>query len=194
MQQSFGRRQSIGPAVLGASLILLGIVAVLLRQADIALFEEIGRWGWPFFIVVPGLVLLALSLVVEKPKGVGFAIAGSIVTTVGGILLYQSRAGHYESWAYAWALIPFFAGAALGAYGLYSNEDAMLRTGRWLAAIAGVLFIVGAWFFEGVFAGDRQIIDAGNWWPAAVIVLGAILVVRAVTRPSIDPRGDHAPR
>ena len=31
--------------------------------------QSIGRWGWPFFIIVPGVVLLAASLVPAPPKG-----------------------------------------------------------------------------------------------------------------------------
>lgn len=179
MQHSFDRRQAMGPAALGAILIIVGIVAMLARQAGIELFEEIGRTGWPFFIIVPGLVLLGLSLLPAPPRGEAFAIVGAVVTTVGGILLYQSRADHYESWAYAWALIPAGTGVALALYGLYARQAAMVRTGTWMAVIAGLLFVVGAWFFEGIFAGDQRIIDAGNWWPVAVIVLGAVIVVRA---------------
>jgi hypothetical protein len=189
MQQSFDRRQALGPAALGAALILVGIVAMLLRQAGVQLFEEIGQWGWPFFIIVPGLVLLALSLVPATPKGVGFAIAGAIVTTVGAILLYQSRFDHYESWAYAWALIPAAAGAALALYGLFATQRSMVRTGSWLVVLGGVLFIAGAWFFEGVFAGDQRVIDAGNWWPVGVIVLGAIVLARAF----LFQRADRTP-
>lgn len=190
MQQTFGQRPMVGPAILGVALIVVGIVAMVMRQAGIQLFEEIGRSGWPLFIIVPGLVLLAASLVQARPRGIGLAIAGAVVTTVGGILLYQSRFDHYESWAYAWALIPAAAGAALVLYGLFAAQPGMVRSGTWLAAIAGVLFVAGAWFFEGVFAGDRSIIDAGNWWPVAVIILGAIVVLRAFVAPAIDRRPD----
>ena len=49
----------------------------------------------------------------------GFAIAGSIVTTVGSVLLYQQTTGHWESWAYAWALVgPGAAGLGMLVYGL----------------------------------------------------------------------------
>jgi hypothetical protein len=194
MQQSFGRRQAMGPAIVGAVLIALGIAAMLLRQAGIELFEEIGEHGWPLFIIVPGLVLLALALLPAPPKGVGFAIAGAVVTTVGGILLYQSRFDHFESWAYAWALIPAFTGAALGLYGLFAHERAMTRTGIWMALVAGLVFVVGAWFFEGVFSNDRRIIDAGNWWPVAVIILGALFILRAFLfrGPQQPPDGPSA--
>ena len=106
-------------------------------------------------------------------------LAGSIVTTVGSLLLYQSRSGDWESWAYAWALIPLAAGAALVLYGLFARSSSMVRGGTWMAGIAAVLFASGAWFFEGLFAGKPrpELID---WWPIVIVAAGAVLVLRAM--------------
>jgi hypothetical protein len=180
MQQSVGQRPMTGPAVIGVLLIAFGATALLLRESGINPFGAIGTWGWPFFVIVPGLVLLAASLVPAPPKGIGFAIAGAIVTTVGALLLYQSRTGHWESWAYAWALIPLGAGSALILYGLLARERGMVTTGLTMAAIAAALVLVGAWFFEGVFAGEPRPTDVGAWWPIGVIVLGGVIVLRAL--------------
>lgn len=49
---------------------------------------------------------------------------------------------------------------------LLARQRSMASSGLWMAGIAGALFLVGAWFFEGVFAGDREIIDAGNCAPS----------------------------
>ena len=198
MQQQIARRQVTAPAVLGVVLIAIGIAAMLFRQAGVNLFESIGSWGWPFFIIVPGVVLLALSLIPTPPKGIGFATGGAIVTTVGSILLYQQRTGHWESWAYVWALIPLAAGLALILYGLVARERRMVTNGVWMAGIATLLFLVGAWFFEGVFAGNSEIIDAGNWWPVAVIILGVVIAFRAVLvpparQPTSGPPNDQVP-
>lgn len=179
MQQSVGQRTMTGPAVVGVVLIAFGATALVLRELEINPFGAIGSWGWPFFVIVPGLVLLAASLLPAAPKGIGFATAGAIVTTVGALLLYQSRTGHWESWAYAWALIPLGAGAALVLYGLFARERGMVTTGLTMAGIAAALFLAGAWFFEGVFAGEPRPTDAGAWWPIGAIVLGGVIVLRA---------------
>jgi hypothetical protein len=179
MQHSFNQRSVAAPAVLGLLFIGVGAVALVARQTGFDLFGSIGAWGWPLFVIVPGLVLLVAALVPAPPAGIGFAIAGSIVTTIGTLLLYQSRTGHWESWAYAWALIPAAAGVALVLYGLYARRPSMVRGGSWMAGIAAVLFATGAWFFEGIFAGELRP-EATDWWPIAIVALGAILVLRAV--------------
>jgi len=189
MQQSLGHRPTTATAVIGLLLIAVGAVALVVRElVGVNFFASIGPWGWPFFVIVPGVVLLGLALVPAPPRGVGFAIAGAIVTTVGGILLYQSQTEHWNSWAYAWALIPASAGVAMVLYGLLTGTRGLLASGLWLAGIAAVMFAAGAWFFEGLFAGDDRSIDLGNWWPVGVMVIGALVVVRAVM-----PRGSAAP-
>ena len=192
MQQSMGQRHVTAPAVLGLLLIVLGAAALLARTAGFNLFEAVGPWGWPLFIIVPGLVLLGASLLPARPHGIGFATAGAIVTTVGLILLYQWRTDHWESWAYAWALLPGAAGLAQVAYGLYAEQRAMVNRGLWMTGIAGALFVVGAWFFEGLFAGQPRPLGL-DWGPIALIVLGAVVAARALFRqaePAPEPPGE----
>jgi hypothetical protein len=184
MQQSFSHRPSTAPAVLGVALIAVGAAALILREVGVNLFASIGPWGWPLFIIVPGLVLLVASLIPAPPRGLGFAIAGAIVTAVGSLLLYQSQTGHWESWAYAWALLPMSAGVAMVLYGTLAGARRLVTNGLWLAGIAGAILAVGAWYFEAVFAGRPPLLDAGNWWPVAVIVIGAIVLMRALLFPT----------
>jgi hypothetical protein len=189
MQQSCGQRPVAAPALVGLLLIIVGAVVLAARQLGFDLFGPIGDWGWPLFIIVPGIALLALSLLPAPPAGIGFAIAGAIVTTVGSLLLYQSRTGHWESWAYAWALIPMAAGAALVLYGSFARSSSMVRGGTWMAGIAAALFATFAWFFEGMFAGTvrPELID---WWPILIVGAGAVLVLRAalLSGPRDEPR------
>jgi hypothetical protein len=190
MQQSFGQRPVAAPAILGFLLIAVGAFVLLAREVGFDVFGQIGTWGWPVFIIVPGLLLLAAALVPSPPRGIGFAIAGAIVTTVGALLLYQSLTGHWESWAYAWALIPMAAGLALIAYGLFSRSSRMVRGGTWMAGIAALMLAIGAWFFEGVFAGGVRP-ELVEWWPIAIVAVGAVLVLRATF--TSDGRHDREP-
>ncbi len=182
MQSSFGQRPMAAPAIVGLLLIAVGAVVLAGRQVGIDPFASVAAWGWPLFVIVPGLVLLAAALVPSPPRGIGFAIAGAIVTTVGLVLLYQSRSGDWESWAYAWAFIPLAAGAALFAYGLYARSSSMVRGGTWLAGIAALLLAIGAWFFQGLFAGELRP-DFAEAWPLALIALGALVLIRAFVVP-----------
>lgn len=179
MQQSFRQRPMAAPAILGLLLIGVGAVILIARQAGFDPFGVFSEWGWPFFIIVPGVVLLALSLVPAPPNGIGFAVAGAVITTVGGILLYQSRTEDWESWAYLWALIPLAVGGALVLYGLYAGHPRMVRGGLWTGGIAAILLAFGAWFFEGLFRGQMRP-EMNDWWPIAIVVVGAVLVLRAL--------------
>ena len=189
MQQTFDRRSLSAPAVLGLILIVVGGSALILREAGLDPSRAIGDWGWPFFVIVPGLVLLLASLIPTPPKGLGFATAGAVITTVGGLLLYQSQTGHWESWAYAWALIPAAAGVAMALYGLLAKRRSIVNAGLWMAGIAGTLFLVGAWYFEGIFRGDPRFAQAGDLWPVAIVAIGVALVLRVVVLPArAEPR------
>ena len=119
------------------------------------------------------------------PKGLGFAIAGSIVTAIGILLLYQSSTGHWESWAYAWAVIPMAAGIGSFLYGALTRTSGLITGGLWLAAIGAILLIVGAWFFEGIFAGEERFAESGNWWPVAAVAIGAVILFGSFVRPRL---------
>jgi hypothetical protein len=162
-----------GLAVAGALLVCAGVAWFVSRALGFDPFAAAADAGWPYFVIIPGLTLLVLSLVPKPPRGVGFAIAGAIVTTVGTVLLYQSATGHWESWAYAWALVgPGAAGLGMLAYGLLFRQRDLVPAGARLVAIAAALFVVGYWYFETVFATGSSPIDLGEWWPLVIVAVG----------------------
>jgi hypothetical protein len=173
-----------GLAVVGAILVATGIGWFVVRELGLDPFAAIADAGWPFFVVIPGVILLVASLILRPPRGVGFAIAGTIVTTVGAVLFYQDTTGHWESWAYAWALVgPGAAGLGMLVYGLIFGQRELVPAGARLMAIAAAIFAVGYWYFETVFATGRTPIDLGIWWPVVIVAIGiAALVVGFVSR------------
>ena len=189
-----GRPAADRPAptlILGVALLLVGAAALVLRQLDVDMPAAVVDVGWPLFVIVPGVVLFASSLLVPAPKGVGLAIGGSVVTTVGLVLLYQQSSGHWESWSYAWALVgPVAAGLGMVLYGLISHAHALVATGARLVAIGAVLLVVGYWYFETIFSSGQAPLDIWTWWPAVMIVVGLLVVVGALSkRGGIDPEG-----
>ena len=171
----------------GLVLLAIGGVALAARQAGVELGSLV-EGGWPLFIIVPGVALLAAAFVPAPPDGLGFAIAGSIVTTVGGILLYQQTSGNWESWAYAWALIPLAAGSGMSVYGLLTGHRDIAGSGVRLAVVAGLLFLIGTWYFNAVFETGRTPIDIGTWWPVVVLGIGLLVLGRALLMPPAPPR------
>jgi hypothetical protein len=176
-------RTSSGSAtVFGIVLVALGIVVLVARETGLDLGAMLASAGWPFFIIVPGLVLLLLAVVAAPPQGLGVAIGGSVVTTVGLILLYQESTGHWERWAYMWALIPGAVGVATVVYGLASRHRELVVPGLRTTGVAAVLLAAGWWYFEPSFENGRPPIDLGASWPLIVIVVGAFVTVTALLR------------
>jgi hypothetical protein len=169
----------------GAILVALG-VAFLLRQT----FQiDIGGFAWPLYIIVPGLGLLGAALLGGRGAG-HLAIPGSVVTAIGLILFFQSTFDYYESWAYAWALLPTAAGVGMMIAGLREGRPKELHVGVEMIAGGLTAFLVFGTFFElfiyhGAFLGAYT-------WPVALIVVGAILLGRGrLGRGSVDaPRYD----
>ena len=174
--------------VAGVVLVVAGGVVLAARQAGLELGNLVGDSGWPLFIIVPGVALLVAAFVPTPPNGLGFAVAGSVVTTVGLILLYQETTENWESWAYAWALIPMAAGIGITGYGLLTGHRDIAGTGMRLAAVAGALFLVGSWYFNAIFETGQNPIDISAWWPVVVIGIGALVLGRAVLMPSAPSR------
>jgi hypothetical protein len=173
--QSAVRRSGVSSLAAGGVLVALGVLLLLGQIFDFRL----GRFFWPFYIIVPGVLLFAISLTMDQ-AGEGVAIAGSIVTMVGLVLLYQNTMHHWQSWAYAWALVaPTSIGLGQATYGVLKNRQHVVKSGLALARIGGIIFLVGVVFFELVIgiSGFRYI-----GWPALLIAAGVLLLVRNFTR------------
>lgn len=184
-------RQVGGITLIGILLLVAGVLSLGARVLDIDPFAATAAGGWPLLVIMPGLVLLAASVFPAPPSGLGFAIPGSIVTTVGLVLFYQQSTGHWESWAYSWALVgPGGAGLGMLLYGLLFRQREIVSNGARLTAIAAVLFGVGLWYFETIFRTGQVPIDLGGWWPLVLIVFGVIALVAGLRDGSprdVDP-------
>jgi hypothetical protein len=137
----------------GLSGVFIGLGVLLIVMGALFFFGqavgfELGRFGWPFFVIIPGLALSGVGLAAGGSTGERVTPLGAAVTMVGVILLYQNTVDHFESWAYAWALI----GAAL--------------------------FVAGAFFFELVvgISGFGLGLD-GFGWPLGLVIVGIVLLV-----------------
>lgn len=160
--------------VLGSILILVGLLFIVGQLINI----RIEHFVWPFYIIIPGVLLFIFALTTEGSGSEALVILGSLVTMVGLILLYQNTFDHYESWAYAWALIPFSVGLGQIIYGSVKGRELMVVNGRRLIAIGGVIFFVGAVFFELIIGISG--FGLGSYaWPILLIGLGVLILLRS---------------
>src|SRR5438105_12328491 len=90
------------PLVLGIVLVLIGLTYLALEFIPRRfLLIDIAHYGWPLFVIVPGLVLIGVGMTVSGLSGL--CIPGAIVTMVGVVLLLQNLFDLFATWTYAWA-------------------------------------------------------------------------------------------
>ena len=169
-----------GGLVVGAVLIVLGALFL----AERAIGFDLGRFGWPLFVIVPGVLLLGASLVVDDREGAGLAVAGAITTVVGLVLAFQNATGLWATWAYAWALVgPGATGLGLILYGVARRKPDLISNGTRSLGSGLALFAAFGLFFEGIIglSGDPFLIGS-DVLPIALIGLGLGLVAWALVR------------
>lgn len=166
-----------GPSgmAVGAILVVVGVILLGGQVLDIGL----GDLGWPLIIVAIGVALLLIGLVVVNESGM--VVGGTVVTTVGLVLLYQNQTGHWESWAYAWALVgPAASGLGLALWGIRSADTKDIRNGTWGFLGGLAFFAVGYLFFEGIIGLSGEPLPLPGWLlPVVVIGIGLVIVARA---------------
>lgn len=158
--------------VAGLLLILVGAV-FLIAQIAPAWFQWL-RPGlnWPLFVIGAGLVLLVIGLLADEP---GMAVPASIVGGIGGLLYWQNLTGRWETWSYAWTLIPGFVGVGVILSGMLAGQTAQaLRDGGRAIIVSLVLFAVFGSLIGGGFTGIV--------WPALLIAAGVILMLGNLMR------------
>ncbi|MBC8330498.1 MAG: hypothetical protein H8E28_00805 [Anaerolineae bacterium] len=132
---------------------------------------------WPMWIVGVGVFLLLLGLLLGAP---GMAIPAVIVGGIGGLLYWQNATGNWESWAYAWSLIPGFVGVGLMLASILGEGGKNgFRVGTWMAVISFSVFAV----FSGIFGNSIL----GDYWPVGLILFGLWLLVQPLFRRKTIP-------
>lgn len=168
--------------IIGVALVGLGALFLMGQIFDFNFWDLF----WPFCVIIPGVMFFVGMVIGGKPAG-PLAIPGSIVTTVGLLLLYQNIFEHWESWAYAWALIfPTSIGVGLVINGVWSGIPSLTQRGTRWASFGVILFLAAGAFFELVvnISGGNLI---GNFvWPGLLILVGAYLLMRQGASKSGD--------
>jgi hypothetical protein len=181
------RSNGRGNLIVGIVLVGLGALFLMGQYFDLNLWHFL----WPFFIIVPGLMFFVGMLLGGKAAG-PLAIPGSIVTMVGLLLLYQVIFNHFESWAYAWALIfPTSVGIGLMINGGWSDDERLIHNGLRWAGIGIAIFVVLGVFFELILNISGSYVGR-IVWPMALIGFGAYLLMRHSGR-RVEGGNGHKP-
>lgn len=162
---------SLGRLVAGMALIGLGALFLLAQVVNIWAFI------WPFFIIGTG-ALFFVGMLVNKGRGGGLAIPGSIISMIGLMLLVMSVFHNWESWAYAWTLIIVAVGIGIWIMGVWNEKPRAKRAGKEVMKVGGILFLCFGAFFElgAALMGYRRL--GGVLWPVVLMGFGAWLIFR----------------
>lgn len=134
--------------------------------------------SWPLIVVGVGAAFLSFA---AGTSAVGLVIPGAIVFGVGCLLYVQNLAGWWDSWSFAWALIPGFVGLGLLGFDRMTRASPGVRSTSFiLLSVSAVLFLVFA-AAVGRHAWAWIVLGAG------LVAAGALVVLRAL-------RSDGAPR
>lgn len=154
--------------------VLLVLVGIGLLVTNLFQFQIPGEL-WPFYIVGFGGLLLLPSLGISDGadgRMVRLAGIGGAFIVIGLVSFFAEMVDHYESWAYAWTLVPsaVIAGRMFARRG--SDDPAFMQRSRRSIQILLLAFVGLALFFElFIFNGY------GRWWPILLIVGGAFLLL-----------------
>ena len=135
--------------------------------------------SWPLIIIGVGATFLFFG---GGTSAVGLVIPGAIVLGIGCMLYVQNLTGWWDSWAFAWALIPGFTGLGLYLFDRLTRASPGVRlTARILLAVSAVLFLV---FAAAVGQHTWAWITLGG-----VLVAAGVLVVLRAVGPRKAPPG-----
>ncbi|HLD94643.1 MAG TPA: hypothetical protein VI703_10635 [Anaerolineales bacterium] len=160
-------------------LILFLIGGFFLAAQFFPQLSEIVRvdYAWPFWVVGVGLIFLIMAVAVRAP---GLAVPASIISGIGGILYYQNSTGAWETWAYAWTLIPGFVGVGIIIMNFLEGRFVRgLREGFGPILVSLVMFGIFGSFLGGP-AALRQL------WPLLLIGLGVWIMLKGRLRMHRD--------
>jgi hypothetical protein len=117
-------------------------------------------------------------------KSTGFlAVPGSIITTVGLILLVQKSFGMWETWSYLWTLIFCAVGLGLVIQGTWSGLPDLRKRGWELARAGVILFLIFSIMMEFIFTATGVSGRASSpVWPALLIIIGLYQLVTRIYR------------
>lgn len=176
------QRNVTNNVTVGIILVGLGLLLLLGQLFQFNFFNLFANWNiaYPWYIIVPGLVVMAVGLFGGRHL-VGFTVFGSIVLVSGLVLAFQDITQSYQTWAYLWALVfPGSIGLGFAVQSIVTHDTEQRKTGLRMMGVAVILAIVFGSFFEGAinlsgFAWNQFMGFVG---PALLILLGGWILVR----------------
>jgi hypothetical protein len=171
------KSRNVTGLVVGVILIAIGVISLLGNLFRFMNWDN----AWPLIIIGIGAAFF-IGMLVGGKTNAGLAVPGSIIITVGLILLYMNSFGRWEAWAYAWALIICGVGAGILINGYWSGRPDLRKQGLDTLRTGLILFLIFGVVMEFIFSVTG--VSAGNLllWSILLILLGLYLLVARLLR------------
>lgn len=166
-------QQNIGRVIVALGLVLVGLYLFGIQFVPALRVISINEYTWPLIIVGLGIAFLLAALLTWTP---GLMVPASMLIGLGGLLFWQNATENWASWAYAWALLPGFAG--VGTF-LMNLQEGHLRQGI-IAGGSAILLSAALFLIFGSFFGGINLL--GIYWPIILILLGVIVLAQGIWR------------
>lgn len=163
--------------------ITVGVLFILIGGwlLSVQFYEPLKDWAnafaeWPMWVVAIGILIFVAGLVSGSPS---LTVPAAVISGLGGIFYYQNLTDQWDTWAYAWTLIPGFIGVGtLIQYLLQGKIRLALRQGGGAIVFSLFLFgVFGGLFYDSV-GGPAFLDDLSDYWPVLLIIIGLSILLR----------------
>jgi len=165
--------------VMGVILIVIGTIYLAIEFIPRLRDIDVAHYGWPVFVIVPGLVLIGVAGAI--PEASGLCVPGAIVIMAGLVLGIQNVFNLFATATYTWALVvPGGVGLGMWLQGLVNESPGLRLSGAQTMGAAFILFLLSALFFESIthVSGVRFPFLVRLLLPLLFIVVGIVVVAR----------------
>jgi len=126
---------------------------------------------WPFFIIVPGIILLGMATMGRSAAAV-FSIPGMMIAGTGLLLFVQNLTDYWASWSYAWTLYGVFLGLGFMLMARMIDAPSLGDVGRGFVRFSMIAFLGFSFLMEIVF----NVGGGPGLWHIALLAIGAYLL------------------
>ena len=160
---------------IGLLIIALGIITLFAQVTrGMDMFGVPWGWGgtWPLLVLWAGAAfLLPIAIWWERRRSIaGLVIPGTLLTTIGLILLFQNLTGRWGTWSFLWAMVPIAVGVALLVFYYLTDRPKGLLVAAGINGGMGLLMLM-------IFSGTFTLLG-----PLLMVVLGVVLVLAGLGR------------
>ncbi len=172
------RNRNLTALVLGVILIAIGVLSLFGQFFPFLNWDNL----WPLIVVGVGVAFF-IGMALGGKTSAGLAVPGSILVTIGLILLVINSTDQWVAWSYAWALIICGIGAGVLINGVWGDRPDLRKQGLDTLRAGLVLFLIFGVIMGFIFS-LTGVTQWGNLflWAILLSLVGLSLLIARILR------------